>query len=111
MLAIAAVGNESLRNVNPRFVVNASPIAASRGVVAVGAVGRGAAGKPFSLADFSNVGADICAPGVDIVSAAPGGGTTIMSGTSMATPFVAGVAALWQRFGSPNWRVSELQAA
>ncbi len=39
---------------------------------------------------------DLSAPGVSVVSAAVGGGTTTLSGTSMASPHVAGaVALLW----------------
>ncbi len=50
-----------------------------------------------TFADFSNYGqaVDIAAPGVCIFSAWKNGGTNTISGTSMASPHVAGAAALY----------------
>jgi subtilisin family serine protease len=60
------------------------------------AIGTGASDRNDGGASFSNTGECVAvfAPGVDITSARRFGGSTTLSGTSMASPHVAGTAAL-----------------
>ncbi|MGW4408137.1 S8 family serine peptidase [Nonomuraea sp. NPDC004702] len=112
-LFVAAAGNEGEQSVGS---VN-SPGSADAALT-VGAVDRS-----DQVADFSSTGPrigdhavkpDVTAPGVDIMAAAAAGtadGTHVaMSGTSMASPHVAGAAAiLAQRH--PDWSGQQLKAA
>ncbi len=56
----------------------------------------------------SAVKPDIAAPGVNVRSAAPSGGYSLKSGTSMATPHIAGVVAL-MRHANPDLAPEEIK--
>ena len=104
-------------------------------VFAVGNEGPGTSRSPGNYAEALSVGAndnagavanfsssqrfarvkdplvpDLVGPGVDVISAKPGGGFQLMSGTSMATPHIAGLAALLFE-AKPSATADEVEAA
>ncbi|MEV7009850.1 S8 family serine peptidase [Streptosporangium sp. NPDC051022] len=100
---VAAAGNEG------------SPGAGVPGCLS-GAVTVGATDDTDHVPYWSNYGTvlDLFAPGVDVDSSVPGGGTRVYSGTSMSTPHVTGaLAVLAQKAAdsSPDALVGRLTAA
>lgn len=76
------------------------------------AIAVGSTTKQDKISYFSNSSEllDLLAPGSDIVSAAPGGGWATLSGTSMATPHVAGAFTLL-RSAKPDASVQDIYVA
>lgn len=93
-IVVTAAGDDRRQGVEGDYVLTASPPASADRVVPVGALDP-ADGGGYRVSSFSNCGVAIVAPGRAILSAAAGGGLATLSGTCVAAPHVAGVAALW----------------
>ena len=99
----------------------AALLAANGDTVTISSAGMMANPSYKSLADFSSWGPrygdsalkpEVTAPGVSVVAAGMGTGNDVLvdSGTSMAAPHVAGIAALVIA-AHPDWSVNEVKAA
>ena len=95
---VAAAGNDGNATLN-------YPAAYSQ-VVSVAATDANDARASFSNA---NADVEIAAPGVNVLSTVSGDSYTTMSGTSMSTPHVAGLAALLKG-QNPSWTPAQIRA-
>ncbi len=100
IVLVIAAGNQNI-------ITGIDPFARSPKTLTVSAFQKG--GKP--KAEFSNHGefATISAPGVDIYSSVPGAKFEYLDGTSMASPIVAGAAAL-MRSAHPHIKAEDIVA-
>ena len=112
---VAAAGNEY-----GRFQLGSvgSPASAAS-AISVASVSSGRAEPVGAISSFSSAGPtplslrlkpDVAAPGSSILSSLPGGEWSLLSGTSMAAPHVAGAVALLRK-RHPEWTSAQLKSA
>ena len=105
ILVVAAAGNTGSKSATVRSKDTINYPAKYESVIAVGATDSN-----NLRAYFSSTGSelDVVAPGYQIVSDCYTGGTVTMSGTSMATPYVAGDLALLKQ-ANPTYTSTQLR--
>jgi subtilisin len=114
---VVAAGNSAANSNNYRpatyaEVITVSALADFNGNPGGGGAATCRADVDDTFADFSNYGSDVdvIAPGVCILSTWKGSGYNTISGTSMASPHVAGAAALYKA-SNPGASPAQVKAA
>ena len=103
-LVVAAAGNDS-RDIDSRLTYPAS--FPSTNLMVVGSTTS--SGRMSYFSNYGQVNVDLAAPGSSIYSTTPNNRYASMSGTSMASPTAAGIAAeVWSRH--PSLSAEELKA-
>eukprot|EP00931_Biecheleriopsis_adriatica_P000026 TRINITY_DN100029_c0_g1_i1.p1 TRINITY_DN100029_c0_g1~~TRINITY_DN100029_c0_g1_i1.p1 ORF type:complete len:233 (+),score=32.11 TRINITY_DN100029_c0_g1_i1:3-701(+) len=105
LLFVAAAGNTGTNNgLKPQYPASYN----SWGVISVTSIDPGGGLSWFACYGKHTV--DLAAPGGEILSTVPGNDYGLMSGTSMACPYVSGVAALLWHL-RPDLSVDEVRSA
>ncbi len=112
VLLINAAGNDgadvdSLPNYPTPFYMKANKRASN--MITVGASGATEAGLIAAFSNYGDQTVDVFAPGVSIYSTLPENKYSPLSGTSMATPVVAGIAALIKSY-YPNLTAKQIKS-